>query len=1021
MADFTGMNSVTWQVDNTWQGMTRLGLQPGLTKSLIWYNNKQRTFSPEKTYLFKTLVNNFNYNLGNAYKKLELVTLWDTFTYSVSIGNVFSKLPISNDSNVYLTYYSKPTNIINSWYPVSFRATYNGFGTSSSSSTASVIKSIDIIEFDWYGQGWSLGTSSTFTNRYQGWSYNDGTFTFTRYNNLVSKSGDWTRRNPYDGYTFTNYIAKYVPYDVFNLSFDYSESGSPGYSYVDLYLVDSISSLTTTNLLAFTTSLSFGQYIGRIGTGGFPQTNLQFYNLTGNKYILFCANWENSGPFTITTNGYQFNLSNIQITGGYNETDNNEQFLFTNSNQYYSPTTLNLINGSFDATYSSITTTPQTLHYDGTQYFGSTGNPGYFSSLYGTVSNLSEQNSKIGNGTFRAGVWENGVWNSGLRIDDQVYEFNDIVAAFTTTTKNYKWRIQISGSTQSVEKFNVGDRVSISNIVSININGERKLIKSYYTVILKDESNIVVEVENNFPIRRVEKDSDNHKIKVTKNVWLSGAFLNGYFEGIWNSGLFKGYPYISEMYNTHWIDGTFDGGHFNSDYTFYDFIDTIYTNGYVGLSFSADTPHNLLTGDLIVIDKEDKSLNPQYDGTASIIEIVDEYFIVTDKYWGVNSASESGIVRKFSSSSLLQNVNFSDNNVAPKNAKQSQVLRDIWKFNSWFDLNFVTHSTTTINRNRIYQNENPINALQAFSSYKFGVGEFSPPNLYGFISEDVLSSKSNFRDIDSFNKIEYSLGTKYEIFTDFLGEISEFNKPFTSDASSSISMNNFFAEGWTYSYSGTFSIAFPPEPIPIGFTISRTTNGTVKIEFPNSSLSTLSFDNTNINIDRKRYSLVEFDIVSNGTVDSVYGAGYLNFAPTVNLFNFPFFVDDNGVYTGNNAFPVSEQQNYLYSSRTPVRSYFYNKNGLDLSLIGFPGFYFELDNIKFYEVDSIPFFQYTTEDYINKQVQVPYQARAPFIDYTNLNFSFVDNITFGFDSISINASSIPTTQAGINNGIAYNS
>ena len=57
------------------------------------------------------------------------------------------------------------------------------------------------------------------------------------------------------------------------------------------------------------------------------------------------------------------------------------------------------------------------------------------------------------------------------------------------------------------------------------------------------------------------------------------------------------------------------------------------------------------------------------------------------------------------------------------------------------------------------------------------------------------------------------------------------------------------------------------------------------------------------------------------------------------------------------------------------------------------------DNIKFYELDMIPFFQYTTEDYVNKSIQVPYQGIAPFIDYTNTNFSFIDNITFGLDSI----------------------
>ncbi len=1012
MADFGGVNAVTWQVNNTWLGMTRVNVQPSLTASLTYYT-QNRKFSPEKTYLFKTKVNNFNYSLGNSYKQLFLNTPWDSFTYSINSGNVNSKLPIANDSDVYLTYYSKPPSNINSNFPIRYDATYNGFATSSGSTTASVIKSIDIIEFDWVGQGWSLATSSVYPNRYQGWTYVDSnnSFTFTRYNGLVPKAGDHTRRNPGDKFTETNYIAKYIPYSTFNLSFNYTEAGSPNYAYVDLFLVNNLTSLNTLNLLSFTTSLNNGQFLGRIGVGGFTASNYEFYNLTGNQYLLFQANWEDGGVFNIITNWYQFSLSNIQVTGGYNENDNNEQFLFTNTNEYYSPTTLSLLGGDSSATYSSLTTTPQTLHYNGTEYFGATDSPAYYSNIYGQVINLSEQNSKIGNGNFKSGVWENGVWNSGYRVDEQVYEFNEIVAAFTTTTKNYKWRIQISGPTQSVENFSVGDKVSIGNIVSININNERKLLKKFFTVILKDENNIVVEIENNFPIRRVIKDSENHKIRVTKNVWLSGAFLNGYFEGIWNNGLVKGYPMVTELYNTHWIDGTFDGGHFNSDYTFYDFIETIYTNGYVGLSFSNSTPHNLLVGDLIIIDKDDKTVNPDYDGTASVVSILDEYFITTDLTWGQNTSTESGVIRRYYSKSLLQNVTFYDNNVAPKNSKQSQTLKDIWRFNSWMDLNYSTYSTVTINSEKEYLNNFPQSTTE-FVAGNFGYGPFTAPNLYGFSTDDVMSSESYFRDIDSFSQKKYTLGSKYEIYQDFLGDISEFNKPFGTTSSSG-GLDGFIQDGWTFSFSGEWSFLTPGLTSTLyPYTFSRTTNATLKYQ-SSELLSTMTFDNTNINIEKKRYSIIEFDLLDSQIIlfPSSPAQAY--------LFNWPFFVDESGTFNYVNAFPDSTLP---VTSRTPgtkKRFYFYNRQKLNLGLIGTLNAYYELDNIKFYEVDSIPFFSYTTEDYVNKQVQVPYQARAPFIDYNNLNFSFVENITFGFDSISVNASSIPTTQTAITTGIAY--
>ena len=66
---------------------------------------------------------------------------------------------------------------------------------------------------------------------------------------------------------------------------------------------------------------------------------------------------------------------------------------------------------------------------------------------------------------------------------------------------------------------------------------------------------------------------------------------------------------------------------------------------------------------------------------------------------------------------MLQNVKFYDNNVATKNSKQSQVLKDIWKFNSHLDVNYSSQSATTINRDRIYFN----------AKISFG-NEFNVPN-----------------------------------------------------------------------------------------------------------------------------------------------------------------------------------------------------------------------------------------------------------------------------------------------------
>jgi len=71
------------------------------------------------------------------------------------------------------------------------------------------------------------------------------------------------------------------------------------------------------------------------------------------------------------------------------------------------------------------------------------------------------------------------------------------------------------------------------------------------------------------------------------------------------------------------------------------FADTYWFLGFLALTFS--TPVDLQVGDIIRIDKDDKTVNPQYDGTASVMAISNNnQLIFTDKLWGVNSANESG-------------------------------------------------------------------------------------------------------------------------------------------------------------------------------------------------------------------------------------------------------------------------------------------------------------------------------------------------------------------------------------------
>lgn len=986
-----------WNWNSTYNGMTRTSVGPTVSASNLRYTSTSKVFSSEKTYLFRTTVDNFTISPvgGGTYKRLEIRGLGSSFSYNYNANNTLSTLPVSETSDIYLSWYISPQTTNSYTDYVSYFANYNDFGTPSGISTvASVIKNFEIVEFDWKVQGWGIATSSNAANniKYEGWRFNDYDDSFEFFHRNESDS---SKRRPAFAHTSSNYVSKFIPYDEFNLEFNFTTSNSNS-GFLEIFITDNLPSSSLV-LSTFTQSLYSGQKIATFTSSG----TYSFYRLTGNRYLNLVANYSKTGV------DYQIKVDNINIQGGYSETDNNERFIFTNTNQYSEPTPLSIIGGATDSSYSIITTTRQTQHNPtGSVFFGATGNPGFFSTIYGQVTNLSEQNSKIGNGTFRAGIWENGVWNSGWRVDEEIFDLSNVVASFNTFTKNTRWRVQISGPTQSISNFNIGDKVAISNIVAIDLNDKRNLLKNFYTIVDKNDENIVIELNNNYPYRRIEKDSENHKIRITKNIWLNGVFLNGYFEGIWNNGTFKGYPFITEMYDSHWIDGTFDGGHFNSYYPEFRFNDTLWTDGSVGLSFS--TPHGFLQGDIIIIDKDDKTINSYYDGTASITEIINDYYVVTDIPWGSNSVLEAGRVIRFTATGLIQNFKFIDRNVASKNGRQSQVLKDIWKFNSWIDVNYSTHSSTNINKQTIYWNDNPTSSNDFLNSNKFGLGEYGALNLYGYITKDVLSSESSFRDIDSFTVRKYSLGTKYEIYQDFLSDISEFNEPFGSGGLFGGDYN-FFNNGWTFSFSGTYAVV----AVPIAYTFSRTTDSTLKFEFANSAIQFLTLDNTNISIPKNRYSMIEFDAIRQES--EWYNAVGLS---PLNLYNFPVFIDQNGqLQTGTAAFPVTQNVNYYQTPDLKKVEYFYNRPGLDLGMWSFgvlsifppkvfsyTGSIIELDNIKFYEVDSIPFFQYTTDDYVNISVQVPYQGRAPYIDYNNSNFSYIDNIVISFDSIDINSS-----------------
>lgn len=83
--------------------------------------------------------------------------------------------------------------------------------------------------------------------------------------------------------------------------------------------------------------------------------------------------------------------------------------------------------------------------------------------------------------------------------------------------------------------------------------------------------------------------------------------------------------------------------------------DTRWISGALGLTFSS--PHPFQVGDIILLDKTDKSLNPQYDGTCSVVAVTSPTSITTDKSFGASSTAEGGEITDLLRMSYTSSIN----------------------------------------------------------------------------------------------------------------------------------------------------------------------------------------------------------------------------------------------------------------------------------------------------------------------------------------------------------------------------
>lgn len=945
-------------------------------------------FSTDKTYLYKVDVSDIN---DNGWESIQLL-------FSTPFGGGYSLDDFQNLNN-----YSLSNGLFNIYSSPEFNITTDekiDISANENFTNPKGIISIDIISIDWRINGyswinnsqepWNLTQNERINNYCPGWSYNFEENSFLWYytnsnqSNYIPKSliGEDIVNPKF------NFISKFINFNNFNLSFifdkknivldgvdDYNENLAG----IKIYLSD-IEPPSNINLNStFLEFIEQAREIVNLNINPSEQDptvsdEIRLEGLPGFKYVVIIADVI---PSQQQEKSVLIELSSLKIEGGYHP-GNNE-----------------IYNMDFDNDLIS-------------DIEGAT-----FSTLYGDI----EINSKIGNGYFMSGIWENGVWNNGWRKDEMVKYFFDIDLSVKIES-NIKWKFRLVGREGSASNFKVGDNVSIGNIIGIDINEKRKLLKGRYKIVSKLESQetskgildfLIVELETTFPLRRIEKDSDNHRIYVTKNIWLSGAFLNGYFTGVWNYGLFQGYPLITEMYDTQFIDGVFQGGHFNSEnYNFIKFKN-IKNSSNQKLSLVFDEYHNLFEGDIITIYKDDE-INDFYNGDTIVKRIINDIEIETDKDWigGVEGEYTGSVYVKYNTG-LIQNVKLNTLNVSKKTTLDTFESSGVFIYNSWIDVNFNNESSVNIGKL-----QTKINNISK--------KDYSENNLYGYPSYDILSSISTFRDSYSLSDRTYKLGSKYEIYNDYIGESSIFSEYFDGD-----DISLFLEQGWTFSISdnnyGTFSRTeslLDDEDIE-GSELNIQTIGEGVVLNIGDTEKIIRSRNTD-SIPKLRYSLIEFDLIKPKSVneenaiynqpDSLYpGVEY----PTIHFDNINIvnkkiqnlFGEEQVINIPSTFFPIYKNVNHLLTSKRKKVEYFFNKKNLSMNIKG-NGLEGENDtniiinNLKFLELDMIPFFKYFNYKNINLSIQKPYEGVAPIIDYDDENFKFLDNIKIELNSIILN-------------------
>jgi hypothetical protein len=566
-----------------------------------------------------------------------------------------------------------------------------------------------------------------------------------------------------------------------------------------------------------------------------------------------------------------------------------------------------------------------------------------FSTLYITPAEDSKAVSiRFGNGLFKSGVWENGVWNNGWRKDNNRYKFDSILNFVRIS--NFNYFLTISGTNSSL--FEIGERVSISNICGVDFNGNKSLLKGSFRVLEKTNTTIRLEVVFSSNLRNIEIDSPNHKITITKNVWLSGAFLNGHFSGVMNYGLVKGYPMITNLNQTHLIDGIFDSGRISTTASTSYFSSLIQNLDFNDASYLK--PIDRTDGDYTLFSSRNYSnlgvKNRRYLSWLDLNWRTDLYSNTFDDFSFYSSIFDTEI----------KNINH-----------MSRVTLDVLRSNSLLR-NVSNTSISNFNLGADYK--------KFTSTIPFN-GNFNYTTL--FVDNVGINTEGFFNRGWTFSNSISSL---------FITQSSTFSSNWNISPTQSSQFNNTLLIETERLSTGTLGLW--------NFTNSnsifrRGRYSMVEMSIPEFSGDSLVETQPGFSIPDK-YPRVYFKNKPNFGIPSLE-ENPINHLNTNNNIKREFFY--NLEQGGFSIFAGSNWSGGLYGpSYSSVRFDYIN--------------FFEVDRIPFfrYYTDSK-----SSDDRIDRYVKVPNKAIAPEIDYSDTDFDFIGNITLTQDSLSTDIVNYPAS------------